>query len=195
MKKLILTITLSLALMVCLPIQASIELNIHTQQETELIATTANETENEDISSESISDMQRSKSADEQKKELKQKKLKANDEHGFTLTIMSMCVVLGALAILSILFLIFGTVSKKLQQRKKMAAKGINCKETNMTNKEELDSGEVIAAIAMAIAQHFNAHDQENYDLTIKRMKRAYSPWNSKIYNMRDMPMLRKFFK
>jgi len=140
--------------------------------------------------------VQDSKTAEKSAKQNKAMRLKANDKHGFALTIMSMCVVLGALTILSILFLFFGKISKNMHKRNKMAAKGISTNGTNMEiHTEELDSGEVIAAIATAISQHFNAHDQENYDLTIKRMKRAYSPWNSKIYNMRETPMIRKFFK
>ena len=41
----------------------------------------------------------------------------------------------------------------------------------------------------MALAEHFGqGHDMEDTILTIKRMKKAYSPWNSKIYNMRQIP-------
>ena len=54
--------------------------------------------------------------------------------------------------------------------------------------KQDLDSGEVIAAISMALAQHFDAHDIEDNVLTMKRMKRAYSPWNSKIHGLTELP-------
>ncbi|WP_290390901.1 OadG family protein, partial [Paramuribaculum intestinale] len=50
------------------------------------------------------------------------------------------------------------------------------------------DSGEVIAAISMALAEHSgHGHDMEDTILTIRRMRKAYSPWNSKIYNMRHI--------
>lgn len=116
-----------------------------------------------------------------------------NDSNGFAVTIMAMTITLTALAVLSILFLCFGKVSSKLQAKKKLAAQGLTKEDLPMG--QDLDSGEVIAAISMALAQHFDAHDTEDTVLTIKRMKRAYSPWNSKIYNMREVPMLRKNFK
>ena len=46
-----------------------------------------------------------------------------------------------------------------------------------------------ITAISMALAEHMGqGHDIEDTILTIRRMRKAYSPWNSKIYNMRVMP-------
>ena len=57
-----------------------------------------------------------------------------------------------------------------------------------LTREERNDSGEAIAAIAMALHEHLDAHDRENTVLTINKVKRAYSPWNSKIYNMRHLP-------
>ena len=50
------------------------------------------------------------------------------------------------------------------------------------------DSGEEIAAIVMALHEHLDAHDQENTVLTINKVKRAYSPWSSKIYSLRELP-------
>ncbi len=45
--------------------------------------------------------------------------------------------------------------------------------------------GEVSAAIAMAISLYFaELHDQETAILTVKRVGKNYSPWNSKIYNV-----------
>ncbi|MDE5785198.1 MAG: lamin tail domain-containing protein, partial [Duncaniella sp.] len=52
----------------------------------------------------------------------------------------------------------------------------------------EGDSGEAIAAIVMALHEHLDAHDSENTVLTIKKLRRAYSPWNSKIYGLREIP-------
>ncbi len=42
----------------------------------------------------------------------------------------------------------------------------------------------------MALAEHLygSGHDLERTILTLRRMKRAYSPWNSKIYNIRHVP-------
>lgn len=118
--------------------------------------------------------------------------VKENDEYGFAITIMAMCIVLFALVVLSILFLIFGKASSSMQSKKKLEAHGLSKDDADNTH-DELDSGEVIAAIGLALAQHFDStHDIEDTVLTIRRMKRAYSPWNSKIYNMRELPQLHR---
>lgn len=43
------------------------------------------------------------------------------------------------------------------------------------------------AAIAMAMHLYFNAHDEESHVITIEEVERRYSPWSSKIYNMRNV--------
>ena len=51
-----------------------------------------------------------------------------------------------------------------------------------------IQSGEVNAAIAMALYQYFNElHDVESGVVTIKRVSRHYSPWSSKLYNMKNL--------
>ncbi|MDE6791957.1 MAG: OadG family protein [Muribaculaceae bacterium] len=109
-----------------------------------------------------------------------------NDSWGGAITIIAMCIVISALAILSLLFLGFGKISEKLLTRnKRQAVKAANVDHDD----HEVDSGEVIAAISMALTEHFKGgHDYEDTILTIRRMKRAYSPWNSKIYNIRQNP-------
>jgi len=42
------------------------------------------------------------------------------------------------------------------------------------------------AAIAMAMHLYFDAHDEEPHVITIEAVERRYSPWSSKIYNMRN---------
>ena len=49
-------------------------------------------------------------------------------------------------------------------------------------------SGEIFAAIAMAIYEATEMHDEENAILTIKKKTNAYSPWSSKIYTIREIP-------
>jgi len=49
-------------------------------------------------------------------------------------------------------------------------------------------SGEVSAAIAMALYSYFNElHDVESGIVTIKRVSKIYSPWSSKLYNMKNL--------
>ncbi|MDE6753904.1 MAG: OadG family protein [Muribaculaceae bacterium] len=112
-----------------------------------------------------------------------------NDSWGGAITIIAMCIVISALAILSLLFLGFGRISEKLLARNKRVA---HSKPGSTEEKHEVDSGEVIAAISMALTEHFQGgHDYEDTILTIRRMKRAYSPWNSKIYNIRHEPSVK----
>ncbi len=111
-----------------------------------------------------------------------------NDRFGGAITIIAMGIVLAALIILSLLFLGFGKISTTLQTRRKHSAHGVT-PDTSEDHHDEVDSGEVIAAIGMALAEHFGqGHDIEDTILTIRRMRKAYSPWNSKIYNMRHLP-------
>ena len=57
------------------------------------------------------------------------------------------------------------------------------------TENHEAYSGEACAAIAAALHQYFNdRHDIEDHVLTMRKLKRAYSPWSSKLYGLRQMP-------
>lgn len=113
-----------------------------------------------------------------------------NDRFGGAITIIAMCIVLAALIVLSILFLGFGKITTAIHSRKKREAHGVTA-DTKDERHDEADSGEVIAAISMALAEHMGqGHDMEDTILTIRRMRKAYSPWNSKIYNLRVTPDL-----
>lgn len=110
-----------------------------------------------------------------------------NDGWGGAITIIAMCIVVSALIVLSILFLIFGKISESILKLKKKKAKAEAMHAPH--DDHELAPGEVIAAISIALNEYFgNKHDIEDTHLTIKRLQKSYSPWNSKIYNLR-MPM------
>lgn len=131
--------------------------------------------------------VQESELARKMKQLEKAKNAKENDGYGFAITIIAMCIVIAALAVLSILFNIFGKISSSLQKSRKRKAHGVSEHDAE-EHHDELDSGEVIAAISMALAEHLgHGHDIENTILTLRRMRKAYSPWNSKIYNMRHV--------
>ncbi len=110
------------------------------------------------------------------------------DANGFGMTITAMGIVFGALLLLSICFYIISRIGAVRFRNRKMNAQGINPAEVRPTERAEGDSGEEIAAIAMALYQHLNAHDQESAILTINKVRKAYSPWNSHIYSMRQLP-------
>ena len=60
------------------------------------------------------------------------------------------------------------------------------CMNENIINQHNMISGEVSAAIAAALYEYMeNKHEAENNKLTIKRISRINSPWNSKNYGLR----------
>lgn len=86
------------------------------------------------------------------------------------------------------LFITFMNLAKliKYQTNKKLKAEG---KLTEENSTEESLSGEVTAAISMALMLHFReVHDYENTVITIKKVQKPYSPWSSKIYGLRQYP-------
>ncbi len=57
----------------------------------------------------------------------------------------------------------------------------------------EVIHGEELAAIALALYRYRNdLHDIESSVITINKVARAYSPWSSKIYGLRQFPSLRR---
>lgn len=110
------------------------------------------------------------------------------DKSGVVLTVMAMAIVFGALLVLCLCFYAISKIGGTVSKINKMRSHGV---EPKMVSKEDApghDSGEEIAAIVMALHEHLNAHDQENTILTINKVKKAYSPWSSKIYGLRELP-------
>lgn len=109
------------------------------------------------------------------------------DGNGFGMTVMAMCIVFSALLLLCLSFYAIGKIGGAVSKMNKFRAHGVDRREAS----EEIavhDSGEEIAVISMALYEHLNAHDTENTILTINKVKRAYSPWSSKIYGLREVP-------
>ena len=115
-------------------------------------------------------------------------KFATEDPHGFAMSAMAMCIVFCALALLCIAFMIINKIGSSISKANKMRSHGIDVKETPREEHPDHDSGEEIAAIVMALHEHLNAHDNESTILTINKVKKAYSPWSSKIYSMRQLP-------
>lgn len=108
------------------------------------------------------------------------------DAWGGGMAVMAMAIVFAALLILALCFKVIGKIGETASSKRKAEALG---SATNASGeKHEHDSGEVIAAISMALRDHLEAHDRENTVLTINKVRRAYSPWSSKIYSLRELP-------
>ncbi len=61
--------------------------------------------------------------------------------------------------------------------------------ETAHPHDHAISDQELAAAIATALKLYKSAlHDQESEMLTINRITRAYSPWNSKIHGLTQVP-------
>lgn len=104
---------------------------------------------------------------------------------GLTTAIVGWLIVFAALVLLVIIFtqvpkLIYYNTRKKLKEKNKSSV---------VTDDELHVSGDVNAAISMALYLFFNElHDDESNVITIKRVRKVYSPWSSKIYGLRVWP-------
>ena len=100
---------------------------------------------------------------------------------GITIAVVGYLIVFTALVVL---FIIFTNLAKLLEYQARK-----RCERAGKIKHEDLDdfsvSGEVSAAISLALHLHFNEmHDVESGKLTVKRVSKRYTPWNSKIYNV-----------
>ena len=87
-------------------------------------------------------------------------------------------------AALLILYLLFNNLPRLIyiNFKRKSLRKG-----KEVVESDGMISGEEIAAISMALNLFFSElHDEESGILTIKKVSKAYSPWSSKIYAVRN---------
>jgi Na+-transporting methylmalonyl-CoA/oxaloacetate decarboxylase gamma subunit len=101
------------------------------------------------------------------------------------MTITAMGVVFVGLVLLFLIFKLVGIIAVALSHRRAMKASGMTKEEAKGVTQR---SGDIYAAIAMAIYEATELHDEENTILTIKNTARNYSPWSSKIYTLRELP-------
>ena len=120
---------------------------------------------------------------------LKINKFKESDPYGISMAIIAMGVVFFSLVLLYIAFKITGKIGADLNRKNAMKAKGITDKAEAIEKSIGDESGDVFAAMAMALHEYQNnIHDVEDLQLTISKIKRNYSPWSSKIYMLRHRP-------
>ena len=87
---------------------------------------------------------------------------------------------------LLVLYMFISNLTKVLiaTRRKKLRKAGKSTADSDLSI-----SGETSAAISAAILLHYQeVHDFENTVITIKKVQSAYSPWNSKLYGLRQNP-------
>ncbi|MGQ8335269.1 OadG family protein [Sunxiuqinia sp. A32] len=103
-------------------------------------------------------------------------------DFGWTVALVGFFIVFVALTILVIVFLrLPKLINIKFKKKKEPRKKDSHCKDEN----ECVIEGNVTAAISMALYLYFDEqHDEESNIVTIKKVRKAYSPWSSKIYSV-----------
>lgn len=116
-------------------------------------------------------------------------KFQEKDKSGIGMTISAMAVVFTCLLLLYIIFRTIGKAMTWMAQRRAGASQGLSEEEMKEKMAKGATPGAVFAAIALAMHEmQEDVHDFEDTILTIHQVERRYSPWNSKIYSLRDLP-------
>jgi Na+-transporting methylmalonyl-CoA/oxaloacetate decarboxylase gamma subunit len=112
-------------------------------------------------------------------------KFEENDPTGVIMTVTAMGVVFSALLFLFLSFKYIGRLMLRRHHRREAP----HVDAPHEVNRKEASPSEVYAAIAFAIRQYqHDLHIMEKAVLTINKVTRAYSPWSSKIYGLREVP-------
>jgi len=103
-------------------------------------------------------------------------------DFGWTVALVGFMIVFAALAILVVVFLRLPKLINMNFKKKHPKLEKHHCEDDD----EECHiEGNVTAAIGMALYLYFkNQHDEESNIVTIKKVRKAYSPWSSKIYSV-----------
>ena len=107
--------------------------------------------------------------------------LSAISGFGITVALVGYLTVFFALVFM---FFVYNNIPKliNLTIRQKLRRQG----KVKEAEKELSVTGEVNAAISMALYLYMNEHDEESHTLTIKNVQRSYTPWSSRIYSVND---------
>ncbi len=109
-----------------------------------------------------------------------------NDPYGLIVALISTAVVLLALISLAIIISIFSKIVVSMSQH---TAEEAAPEQAESPSVDAGANGEIIAAIALAMKLYQeDLHDKESEIITINTVARAYSPWNSKIHGLTDVP-------
>ncbi len=109
------------------------------------------------------------------------------DSMTWTITVLGWFIVFVALVFLIGVFL---TIPKILNWslRRTLRKKNKDSVGKDVSDDALTITGETNAAIAMALHMYFNElHDEESNVITIKQVKKRYSPWSSKVYSFNNV--------
>ncbi len=105
-------------------------------------------------------------------------------EFGITVALVGFSIVFFSLTILVIVFTRMPKIINRLFNREKPKSKKSDKQEATANDDFGIE-GNVTAAISLALHLYFNElHDEESNIVTIKKVRKAYSPWSSKIYSV-----------
>ena len=115
--------------------------------------------------------------------------LAANWSHVWMVTLLGFGLVFLLLVVLIYVLKLFGVI---MHPRVKVENPHEVHEAVGQPHKEDSEhitlTGNATAAIAMALHLYYNGiHDEEPTHITIKKIERRYSPWNSKLYGMNNL--------
>ncbi|WP_340114111.1 OadG family protein [Maribellus mangrovi] len=106
-------------------------------------------------------------------------------EFGMTVAIVGFLIVFFSLTILVIVFTRLPKIIKRLVHKRDKTKRRRSRKQEDPAEDDYDIEGNVTAALSLALHLYFNElHDEESNVVTIKKVKKAYSPWSSKIYSV-----------
>jgi len=106
------------------------------------------------------------------------------DRQATIVVVIGYLIVFLALVLLYLVFRYVMPLFFKISMYRRAAREGRHLDDCE----KEVLTGEVNAAIATALYLYFDEiHDYESNVITIRKVSKSYSPWNSKLYNMRNL--------
>ena len=103
---------------------------------------------------------------------------------GLTVALVGFSIVLFSLTLLVIVFTRLPKLINIILKKWRKKSKNLSHDDDN-SDDDYIVEGNVTAAISLAMHLYFNElHDEESNIVTIKKVRKAYSPWSSKIYSV-----------
>ncbi|MCF6365249.1 MAG: OadG family protein [Bacteroidales bacterium] len=103
------------------------------------------------------------------------------DTSNFTIAIVGYVIVFTTLVVL---YFVFANIPKLLKLHIRIKLKKKDCEDC-FDEYPEFITGQENAVIATAIYLYLNQlHDEESAKMTIKKVKKDYSPWSSRVHSI-----------